>query len=649
MQTMTILYLVSLAVLFLSFLLLKKSKNKINLLPFLCISIIALLIHNTLSCYILTFFAIRSSFFNLSIINIILSIFMIYKIISSKEVQKYKIYFQDTLHVILISAVIIGISYLNFGYPFNVNYETGDPSVHYLIAVRSAENETLLPGIPEPDEVYGSLPNKRPVSYCNSALVMRCVSENLDFIECYNVFVYFGIAVLLVTSISIYALFSELAKTKLHRFFGFLIATICAIGYPLNSLLFGFEYLSMGILIIVGIMIMVQYYKNQVLGFKHSLFFFGMLNFGLFMSYYLFVPFVYPTLWIYFCIQNYFFTNKFVTKKLLLMLLVTLLIPFALGFIYCLEPNIYIVFLNTVWDNNNFEYAKDLVSNGFKQDGYSYMNFYSNILLLIPLLLYYLHRLFKIDLDAKEDDVKDDDTFYVLFLFLTVLFIGLLIVGYALEKVSLYYISKNYYVLWLILFYFYYRAIQMLTTQKNGKLMSIILTFGYIGLIALSLVYIHVPVVYLVDRTTENVSAITEIFGANKTIITEKPVEYNQDEIEILRWVRENLDYNTEIEVVTDENAYYWAYTLLRYVNLDEEFEGLYVGQPELSAKLFYLLEYNIKKADYVVYFNKSDRYKELSDEIFDKAEVVFENSAGGVVKKTEKIEKLVSGKEIGE
>ena len=60
----------------------------------------------------------------------------------------------------------------------------------------------------------------------------------------------------------------------------------------------------------------------------------------------MFVPFVYSALWIYFCIKNYYKTNKIITKELLIILIVTLLIPFILGYIYHLAPNVYAIIIN---------------------------------------------------------------------------------------------------------------------------------------------------------------------------------------------------------------------------------------------------------------------------------------------------------------
>lgn len=99
-----------------------------------------------------------------------------------------------------------------------------------------------------------------------------------------------------------------------------------------------------------------------------------------------------------------------------------------------------------------------------------------------------------------------------------------------------------------------------------------------------------------------------------------------------MKYVKENLDYNSKIELVTDENAYYWQYVLLGYVNKEEKFINNPAGQRELTTKWVYL-ENKVNEVDYMVYFNKSKRYEEMKDIMFENAEIIYENNAGGILK----------------
>lgn len=122
-----------------------------------------------------------------------------------------------------------------------------------------------------------------------------------------------------------------------------------------------------------------------------------------------------------------------------------------------------------------------------------------------------------------------------------------------------------------------------------------------------------------------------KFFGSNKTMLIKEQEKLNQEEIDILMYARENLDYNCEIEVVTEGIQYYWSYALLRYIN-DEEVTEKYYGQPKMNYKS-YLLKDKINNVDYMVYFNRSKSYQLLKDRLFENSEIIYKNSSGGILR----------------
>ena len=622
---MGILYLISVIMLLIAFILIKKTEKEIHIISFVSISIVALFCYNTFICYILTFFAIPITLLLLSIINIVIASLFSIKIIINKQIQKYIFNKIDILYILSIAIIVIVVSYINFGLPLNVKYETSDPAVHYLTAVKFAESDSLLPGA-KPDEVYGQLAERKTVSYVNSGLLMKCFCKNLEPMECYSVFVCFGIFTLYLTGITIFSAMTNLAKKKEHRLWAFILAMVCMLGYPLNSFLFGFEYLSMGLLIICAIINLIYYYEKEILSIKCFMLLITFLNFGLFSSYYMFVPFVYPALWIYFYIKNYQKTKKILTKEIVILWIVTLIIPFVLGFIYHLEPDIYAIIINKYLDTENImNFSTGVVTSGFSMDGYIYINLYSNMLLLLPLTLYLFIK------DAKETNFKNNYFVGLLFLF-TIIFIEILLIGNKFGKVSIYYLSKNYFALWIILIYCNYKA--LLKLSENGNCYLPRLFIGtYVVLMIICTIFSNVKLVGdALNNPDENVLTVMEIFGANKTMLFNREPRLNQEEIDILMYARENLDYNSKIEVVTEGIQYYWSYVLLRYVNYEEAMNKSGYGQFKLNIKTS-LLPKNINKVDYIIYFNRSEFYKILQNRLFENSEIIYENEAGGIIK----------------
>lgn len=625
---MRIIYIISVIILLISFILRKKSDKEIDIVGFIGISVVLLFCYNTVICFILTFFTIPCKLWILALINIAFSLILLEKTIKKKEIQKYTYEIIDIIYVCIIIAILLIIGIINFGYPFEINYISSDPSYHYLTSIKFAKEDTLMPNA-EYDEVYGDVSVRKPVSYVNSGLLMKCFCEDLDsIVETINIFVGFGITTVILIGIIMYSLLKKYAKKKEHKFWAFLIALICTIGYPLNSLLSGFEYLTMGLLMICAIIDLVWYYENDMLKFSYIVIMFGLLNFGLFFSYYMFVPFMYSGLWIYFCIKNHSKTKKIITKELIILLLLTLLMPFVLGYIYHLVPNIYAIIINQNLDPSKvWNYTNYIAGDGFAVDGDIYVNLYSNIILLIPLTLYLFIK------EIKNKKLKDNK-FLGLILILGIMFIGVLLMGWKLGRISLYYLSKNYFALWLILAITNYKALIYISETKLGVLSEI---FIYVYMVIMCIYVRFVPIVAGIRATVnpdENIFAVMDIFNNNKSLILYKESEYNQAELELMEYAKENLNFNSKIEVISDHRTYYWAYVLLEYVNIQEEYKEIR-GQRLLSTKWEDLTEngINTQEIDYLIYFNKSHLFKIVKEKIFKNSEVIYENSSGGILK----------------
>ena len=88
---MGVIYLISILVLSIGFILIKKSDKKLNIISFMSITIVLTLCYNAFLCYILTFIKIPTTLINLSIINVILAGIIFFIIFRKKEIQKYEV------------------------------------------------------------------------------------------------------------------------------------------------------------------------------------------------------------------------------------------------------------------------------------------------------------------------------------------------------------------------------------------------------------------------------------------------------------------------------------------------------------------------------------------------------------------------------
>ncbi len=630
---MGIVYGVSSLAIFINYILLKKTDKKIDILKQIVYGIVLLFCYNALICYILTFFTIPITLLGLSIINLILSIPMTAYMVKTRNIQKYKFEKVDLIYIVLLGIIVLTVSILNFGFPFKIKYETGDPSVHYLTATKFAEEDSLIAGSETPDEVYGGITARRFVSYVNSGLIMKCLNGVIDPLYNYEIFIGFCILTLFLTGWMFYSTVARFAKNNIVRFLIFVISVFFVLGYPLNSLLYGFEYLSIAILILGAIIDSVNTYQNDEIGFKQNLLVFFLLNFGLFNSYYMFVPYTYSALWIYFCINEYKKQKKLFTLKTFTLLLVTLLIPFALGYIYCIAPSIYSILIEwkrsltnistnntsfeTIFNNNieNFTRESESRINGLRALGNMYVNFFSNMILLIPFTIY-----------AIVKGLKQHKAVVLMAIF-DIIFIEILLVGKLNGKVSSYYLGKNYFSLWLLLFYLF--AIGIVQSYEKHAFIPILSITAYTVIVVLNIIFAEASVSFGEADPNENILRVADVFTFNRKILMESDIDLTREEIDIIKYARDNIPEDKKIEVAGEQEQTFWEYVLLRRINKNLHYSGQYL----LELKLDYVI-YEVGKVDYLIYFNRSEYYNFFKNVLLSHDnEVVFENNSGGIIK----------------
>lgn len=611
---MKIVYIISVIILFISYLLIKKNEKKVDILKQIALNIVIYFCYNAFVYYVTTFFCIPLNLLGLSGINLFFSFLMIMYIIKTKKIQQFSFKLVDLIYIILLGVAVAIVSYLNFGFPFELKYQSGDSSAHYLTSEMFAEGNSLLQGGNE-DAVFGRFLTRKTVSYVNSGLIMKCFQGIIDPFDNYIIFILFGIFTLFLSGWIFYSTISRFTKSNWGKFFAFLVSLLYLMGYPADSMLFGFEYLSMGILVLTAIITSIDIYQNEEIGFKHNLLVFFLLNYGLFASYYMFIPFVYSGLWIYFCIDNYKKTKKIFSKKLFILLFVTLIMPFIFGYIYHITPEVYGIIIDKKL--NIFKALKqqeNLLGTGLGRNGYIYVNLLSNI---VPLLTFSIIAIFK---GWKENKCQSLMTIFA------IIFIILLIIGYTFGKVSMYYINKNYYALWLLLYYLSFKG-GLMVANKGGKALTISYLGVYIVAIIITLVFFDTNISPGIIDKNEKFWQVADIYGANKTIL-ESPKDVNKDEIELIRYFRNNIPEDAKIEVAGDYDQVFWEYSLIRRINKDIEDDG----QVCLEKKTIYVGE-RAGKVDYVLFFNRGNFYIQWKDKLWENAELVYENDVGGILK----------------
>ena len=607
MNIQGIIFFISTIALIISFILIKKVNKKISILTSIGIALVLDMCYNAFLCYVLTFFTIPNKLYILAIINFLISIILIIKILKKDKnnkfnLQEYSINKMDVIATLVILIITLGVAYANFGFPFNIKYESGDPATHYLTSVKFMQDERLL--TVSEDKVFKSFESRKFASYVNSGLIMKCFEGKIDIIDNYVIFIAFGIFILYLTGYLIYFVMCNFAKNTKAKVLALILSILCILGYPLNSLLFGFEYMSLSFTIILAIIEMMIIIKEDKIKMSYNLIILFLLNFGLFCSYYMFVPFVYPAEWIYLCIYSYKKDKKIICKNNILMLTITLLVPFVLGYIYHMEPNIYKILINkTINTDEILDIPIRLMESGFNTFGYIYTNLYSNFIMLVPLALYVVIRKF-----------KENKFLSILFIF-NVLYIVVLLVGRALDKVSYYYLSKNYFTLWIIIFILNFRGLMYIFEKQEN--ISVMLVTLYVGILIIYLV--SVPTIMRNDEVVtsrENAFTVMDIYGANKDIIKNRSSDFLHTEIDLLKYANNKYDLADDYIIVGDVEQIHWTYVFLQNIQ-ENEVTKKKSGQNKIDYT--YLETKNmLKDSKYIICFTRTSQYRRRREAIQD-------------------------------
>lgn len=538
---MSIIYTISVIMLFLTTMLLKKKEEKIDIVITVFLGIIVFACYNIVICSIINLLGKTFNLITASIINVIISVIVLLKIlIKDKKIQKYTLKIEDIVAILIIS--IIGIIILDiifgFGNELDIKYIQVDASNHYGMTVNFYETGKID---------IGTIPG----AYINYGIIFKIFYKYMDTFDGYKLFIMCEMLQFIFSGILCYLVIKKNSKTNSTYVIMILLSILYMIGYPLNGLLCGFVYLQMAINIVAAIFIVLNYYEKINNKYKNILLFF--LTFGLMFTYYILVPPIFIAVFI-----NEWFSlgkekeikNKSISKFIINNIAI-FLIPSIMGLTYFVFPGL----IDPV---NNFMPTTNMASNQ-AQKGYIFVNYYSMFIIFIPYGIYYL---------INKIRIKEIDGVCTVFV-CTILYV---IFSIILEKngiIARYYCMKPYYLLWLVMIVITGVSICNIQNNKNRKIYKI-LSEGIIiiYMIGAILITIKGPVFAKVfEREKETIKSMYNIFPLNRGILlneTFKPL-YTSEELKILKATIKQYDINknTKIIYVEDDLNKEWLRRLL--------------------------------------------------------------------------------------
>lgn len=467
---MEILYVLSVLVLAVAFMLFKKSDEKLNFIKWLIIFTVSFLGYNIFLGMVLGLLNITSHLWLLSLINLAFSSLLGFKAIRKKEIQKYFVTKLSVVGVILI-FVIFGVMFFKDLYIHNgdITHRAVDSAVHYRAAKHYADNLKIFINVE--DKTFFNFNVMQTGAYINDGIFMRVINGLIGIEHCY-IYQAFEVIVLFLSTLALYSSFIDKIKTKRGLLGSLVLLGLYIYGYPYNSWIFGFSYLSVGISMVTMLVPVVEMlYSKENISRRIVVPLIVILATGLIFSYCLFVPAIFAAICIYCFLKDFTQDGKTYFKffkKTTILITSLLLLVTAAGIGYLFIPTFFI------------EGQTNLVD-ALKIDGEIYEEKYLNFFAYIPFAIMYAFEFVK---KFKNKELEYSDVFAVII----VGFYALLNIGLAFGVVSEYYMFKIYYILWIVIFNVTAEMINKYVDEKNIRIDIVLL-----GLLYAILTFLMIP------------------------------------------------------------------------------------------------------------------------------------------------------------
>ena len=469
---MGIIYILTLILLGISFMMYKKSSEKLNFIKWFIIYAVSLFGYNIFIGMILGLLNITSYIWLLSIINILVAVFLGFKAVKNKDFQKYYIRKIDVVAVLCI-FIIFAIMFVKDLYIFNgdISHMAMDSAVHYRAAKHYSDNLKIFINVE--DKTFFNFNVMQTGAYINDGIFMNVINSITGISHEY-LYQAFETLVLFFSGLAFYASFCEKIETKRGLIASLVLFALYIYGYPYNSWIYGFSYLSVGIMIIaIMIPIVESLYSDEKITKKITIPLIFLAGTGLIFSYCLFVPAVFSAICIYCFVKDLSLKEKtylkFFKKTTLIITGLLLLVTIA-GIGYLVIPTFFIKGQTNLVD-------------AIKLGGGIYPGTFENLIPYTPFFVLFLIEIVK---RIKNKKIKYLDVFGVFI----ILYLLLLILGVKLNLASEYYMYKVYFIMWMVTFAITIDVINSNINKKIFRIDVIVIFIIYALLIANSVAII---------------------------------------------------------------------------------------------------------------------------------------------------------------
>ena len=612
---MRVIYILTVLLLATGFLGFKKSDEKLNIVKWIIIFIVSFMGYNITICMILGLLKIKAYLALLAIINIAVSVALSYKAIKTKQFQKYTFFKKDLLGVFIVIAIFSVIVVKEIKpQDGGLKYAAVDSAIHYRAAKCFADN--LIIFVNSPEKTIYNFNVMQTGAYINDGLLMNVVGGLFGIPE-YYVYEMFEISMLLLTSLVFYILIMDKIKGKLGFVLTMFLIWLFMFAYPYNSYMYGFSYLSVGVMFVEALILIVQMlFSKEKINDIFITVLIAFLSMGVIFSYCLFVPGVFAAICIYVFIKDLKLDKKKVLKFFSIRTLILtgiLLIITALGIGYLFIPTFFIT------DQSNLVEA-------LKNPGGMYSELYANFEFYILFgILYVVDLVLKIR--KKEFELEFLDLFTWIFgAYFVVVWLGMF-----LGFVSDYYFFKMYYVIWVCILAITIKLVNKYIDKKIFKIALPIYEGAWIILVMATIIFKAGN--FLPQDKKQALPNYVGIYFEQNYDFRGLIFAFNnlaKEQIEVMEFVKTIDDLKLENMQLISGSNYERAWTLAIG---DLKSDGMKYNKIIEDATQYTIQDgLDNEKAEYIIRVNESYDLDEFEDK--SEFEILFKNSRGYVLKK---------------
>ncbi len=586
----TILYAVSWVFMMSGFLFFRRTNEKAAYATWIPLTIYASMCYNAFFAGILCLIHVPLNLYVFSILDLATGVGLWFLNKKRGALQKYEFSKYDIIAIaILVAGVLIFAQVRYGGAALNWNYKAVDPAARYREAMEYMNWHEV---------------SRMFFAQLNNGMLMQFFAPWFAYDYYYQLYVLGDILNLILTGAVFYGVVKRYAKGHFLHIAAIICMLFYVFGYPLNSTLYGFTYLEMGINIIALIIVLNDSFMRNEGPKWFWVILLMLFGHALFQCYVLFMPITFLAMGICLLIKQKQ-EGKLFSFDTVKLVLAEFAAPVILGLVYTYMD---------VFVNDDVQ-----VGNAIAAEGGIYRDLYSNFVFFLPIAIVGYVLLVR---------AKKNRLMVFLAPFLGVFMFVMFYAGYHARKVSTYYFFKNYYLLWMVVFVLLMSALSHFDINGRRVVTAYFGMWCFVAMMLLTGLETRIQNNnnwYVLDHKSQHMN---DLLTFNWNTTQEGP--YPLTKMDLMHWVYQNL-----VEPKTTEN-------LVPVASSEEEtylYESV-TGQRLPDYRFWITSENGLERyfehmdqdTDYVCVFTDSGLY-ELQRKYFDSFPRVYENSAGFVVK----------------